>query len=198
MFDLLWNLWKAEHPGDVVPKEWTPCSRRTAEPEKAKLVLLWIFIVVTNLRFLEYFDTACICTTLHRQTLGVKNLNSIKSEKKKLHPENLLNGVTSDGKRSVRESKIFSLKGSWLQKGMCSEISATSFFWKDPRPCLSTPDPKPMSSRLEVTWLEKADNPFSAHTQQSKGENNALYFRSSLYLVALVLLLLCYVLKYTL
>ena len=32
-----------------------------------------------------------------------------------------------------------------------------------------------MSSRLEVTWLEKADNPFSAHTQQSKGENNALY-----------------------
>ena len=30
-FDLLWNLWKEEHRGGVAPKEWTPCSRRTAE-----------------------------------------------------------------------------------------------------------------------------------------------------------------------
>ena len=27
----LWNLWTGEHQGDVAPKEWTPCSRRTAE-----------------------------------------------------------------------------------------------------------------------------------------------------------------------
>ena len=40
--------------------------------EKTQSILLQNVVVVTNLRFLEYFDTACICTALHRQTLGVK------------------------------------------------------------------------------------------------------------------------------
>ena len=39
---------------------------------KTQSILLQNVVVVTNLRFLEYFDTACICTALHRQTLGVK------------------------------------------------------------------------------------------------------------------------------